>query len=95
MALASSVCELGHLGVARAASRPACSGSGAGASASSVSMSSGSAITTGPGRPDVATAKARVTSSGMRAGIVDLGHPFGDAAEEAPVVDLLEGLALA
>jgi len=31
-------------------------------------MSSGSAITTGPGRPEVATWKARDTSSGTRAG---------------------------
>ena len=29
-------------------------------------MSSGSATTTGPGRPDVATAKARAMSSGTR-----------------------------
>ena len=34
----------------------------------SVSMSSGSAITTGPGRPLHATWKARDTISGMRAG---------------------------
>jgi hypothetical protein len=31
-------------------------------------MSSGSAMTTGPGRPEVATWKARETSSGSRAG---------------------------
>ncbi len=36
--------------------------------AASVSMSSGSAMTTGPGRPEVATWKARLTISGMRAG---------------------------
>lgn len=34
----------------------------------SVSMFSGSAITTGPGRPCMATRKARATSSGMRSG---------------------------
>ena len=33
-----------------------------------VSMSSGKAITTGPGRPEQATWKARETSSGSRAG---------------------------
>ena len=31
---------------------------------------------------------------GNARGVVDLDHPFGDAAEEALVVDLLEGLAL-
>ena len=36
--------------------------------ASAVSMSSGSATTTGPGRPCIATRKARATSSGTRAG---------------------------
>ncbi len=35
---------------------------------SSTSMSSGSASTTGPGRPEVATWKARETSSGIRPG---------------------------
>ena len=43
-------------------------GSASATLAVSVSMSSGSAITTGPGRPLVATWKARETSSGMRAG---------------------------
>jgi len=38
------------------------------ASAVSTSMSSGSEITTGPGRPCIATWKARETISGMRAG---------------------------
>ena len=42
-------------------------GAASGTSTTSVSMSSGSARTTGPGRPDVATAKARATSSGTRA----------------------------
>jgi hypothetical protein len=42
-------------------------GRASGASARLVSMSSGSEITTGPGRPEVATANARVTISGMRA----------------------------
>jgi hypothetical protein len=42
-------------------------GIAAGASALLVSMSSGKEMTTGPGRPDVAIAKARVTISGMRA----------------------------
>jgi hypothetical protein len=31
---------------------------------------------------------------GHALGLVDLGHPFGHLAEHAPVVDLLEGLAL-
>jgi len=46
-------------------------GSTRGASATaavSVSMFSGRAMTTGPGRPCMATRKARATSSGMRAG---------------------------
>ncbi len=46
-------------------------GSAAGTSATatrSVSMSSGSAITTGPGRPLVAVWNARETISGIRAG---------------------------
>ncbi len=43
-------------------------GRAAGASALAISMSSGNDTTTGPGRPEVATAKARVTSSGTRAG---------------------------
>ena len=38
------------------------------ASATPVSMSSGSATTTGPGRPCMATRNARATSSGTRAG---------------------------
>jgi hypothetical protein len=42
-------------------------GRGVGASTASVSISSGRTTTTGPGRPEVATAKARVTSSGTRA----------------------------
>ena len=37
-------------------------------SARSISMSSGSAITTGPGRPEVAVWNARLITSGMRAG---------------------------
>ena len=50
----------------------------------SVSMSSGSAITTGPG-PAARSPRGRRgdTSSGMRAGVVDLRRPFGDPAEEA------------
>ncbi len=73
-------------------------GSQAGASAAttrSTSMSSGSAITTGPGRPLVATWNAREISSGTRAGIVDLGHPFGDRAEDGTIVEFLKRLALA
>ena len=41
-------------------------GSASATSTLSVSMSSGSAMTTGPGRPCVATWKARLTISGMR-----------------------------
>ena len=41
-------------------------GAASGTSTSDASMSSGSATTTGPGRPDVATAKARAMSSGTR-----------------------------
>ena len=52
-------------------------------------------MTTGPGRPEVATANARVTSSGNARGVVDLHHPFGHVAEEALVIDFLKGLALA
>ena len=57
-------------------------------------MSSGSAITTGPGRPLVATWKAREMSSGRRAGSVDIRHPLRHGAEHRLVVELLEGLAL-
>ena len=39
------------------------------------SMSSGSAMTTGPGRPESATAKARATISGMRsASSISVAH---------------------
>ena len=41
-------------------------GAASGASVASTSMSSGSASTTGPGRPPRAVSKARATSSGMR-----------------------------
>ena len=73
-------------------------GSTRGASATaavSVSMSSGSAITTGPGRPCMATRKARATSSGMRSGRSISTDPFRHRAEHGLVVDLLERLALA
>ena len=75
--------------------RPAGSGRHRAQSAGSVSMSSGSASTTGPGRPEVAVWKARATSSGQARRVVDLGHPLGDVAEHLAVVDLLERLAAA
>ena len=58
-------------------------------------MSSGSASTTGPGRPEVAVWKARATSSGSRAGSSTSVDPLGDVAEHLAVVDLLERLAAA
>ena len=60
--------------------------------AGSISMSSGSASTTGPGRPEVAVWKARLTTPGC-APDRRSRHPLGDAAEHLPVVDLLERLA--
>jgi hypothetical protein len=56
-------------------------------------MSSGSAITTGPGRPDSAVVQARDRISGMRLDLVDLGDPLGDRAKVRPVVNFLERLA--
>ncbi len=44
-------------------------GGASGTVAVSTSMSSGSAITTGPGRPAVATWKARAISSGRRSAL--------------------------
>ena len=41
-----------------------------------VSMSSGSATTTGPGRPPSAVVQARARISGRRATVVDLDRPF-------------------
>ena len=57
-------------------------------------MSSGSASTTGPGRPAVATRNARETSSGMRSALSICATHLAIGAEHAAVVDLLEGLAL-
>ncbi len=50
------------------AASSAAKGRASGTSTCWVSMSSGSATTTGPGRPEHATRKARATSSGRRAG---------------------------
>src|SRR6516162_8241891 len=50
-------------------------------------MSSGMATTTGPGRPLAAVWKARR--------VIDLGRPFGHRTEYGPVIELLEGFALA
>ena len=58
-------------------------------------MSSGSAITTGPGRPEVATAKARVTISGMRAASSISTAHLAMPPKKLLVVDLLQRLALA
>ncbi len=83
-----------HVGRRRDGSRRGCQGSASAHSAGSRSMSSGSASTTGPGRPDGRAWKARLMNSGMRLGVVDLRHPFGELAEHAAVVELLERLAL-
>ena len=46
-----------------------------GTSAVSISMSSGRAMTTGPGRPCIATRKARDTISGTRSGVsISVAH---------------------
>ena len=69
-------------------------GAASATAALSVSMSSGSAITTGPG-PPVDRAMKRVADELRNArGLLDLHDPLGDLAEHAPVVDLLERLAL-
>jgi hypothetical protein len=49
-------------------------------------MSSGRPITTGPGRPRDDLRHARR--------VVDLGRPFGHAAEHGAKVELLQGLAI-
>ena len=59
------------------------------------SMSSGSASTTGPGRPDIATVKARLTYSGMRSAESMLRGPLGERREHRGEVDFLERLAVA
>src|SRR4029453_7243279 len=57
-------------------------------------MSSGSAITTGPGRPATARWKAWLTSSGMRAGSSICATHFESGPNMRRVIPLLEGLAL-
>ena len=57
-------------------------------------MSSGSASTTGPGRPFSARWKAWLTSSGMRRASSIWVDPLGHLAEHVAVVDLLERLAV-
>ena len=58
-------------------------------------MSSGSASTTGPGRPAVATRQARATYSGIRrASSIRAAH-LAIGAEEGGEVDFLEALAVA
>ena len=65
-----------------------------GTSTSSRSMSSGSASTTGPGRPEIATRKARATNSGKRAALSTCAAHLA-IGPYRPVVDLLKGLASA
>ena len=55
--------------------------------------SSGNAMTTGPGSPVMATCKPRKIVRECPGRIGDLRYPFGDAAEHAGVVDLLERVA--
>ena len=57
------------------------------------SMSSGSASTTGPGRPAHAVVNARATSSGIRSTRSICATHLAICAEHAAVVDLLERLA--
>ncbi len=60
----------------------------------STSMSSGSASTTGPGRPDVAVWKARADVAPASASAsIDLADPLRHRPEHLAVVDLLERLA--
>ena len=61
----------------------------------SVSMSSGSASTTGPGRPATARWKAWLTSSGMRAASSISPTHLAIGPNMRRIVDLLERLALA
>jgi hypothetical protein len=56
------------------------------------STSSGSAITTGPGRPESATLNAFATISGMRS-TLSICVTHGDAAEHLAVIDFLERAA--
>ena len=58
-------------------------------------MSSGSASTTGPGRPEVATWKARETNSGAREASSISSTHFASGAKHAATVDLLKSLAAA
>ena len=62
-------------------------------SASSACASSGSATTTGPGRPEVAVWNARADELGDPGGVVHRRHPLRHLAEHARVVELLERLA--
>ena len=56
-------------------------------------MSSGSATTTGPGRPVSAIGEGAGDDLGDAVGVVDLGRPLGQRPEDGAVVDLLERLA--
>ena len=62
-------------------------------------MSSGRTSTTGPGRPCIATWKARADVFRQAIGVVHFADPLGEAErpgpEHLPVVDLLERLAIA
>ena len=91
-----------QLAPARAGAGAASAGSTRGSTGGAVgvaSMSSGSASTTGPGRPCIAVWKARATYSGSRSASCTSADPLGEAeragAEHLPVVDLLERLAVA
>ncbi len=85
------------------ASRSACAtvcrgvavGAMSGTSASADSTSSGSARTTGPGRPDWATWNARDDVFGQPLGLVHLGRPLGERREHRAEIHLLERLAVA
>ena len=57
-------------------------------------MSSGSASTTGPGRPEVAGVKRPADVLGQALGVLDLRDPLRERSIHQPVVDLLEGLAV-
>ncbi len=57
-------------------------------------MSSGSARTTGPGRPDIATRYACATYSGIRSARSICAAHLATLAEHPPVVDFLERLAV-
>ncbi len=89
-ASAASPCRSGP-----ARSRPARTAARHSTAMRSTCMSSGSAITTGPGRPlDRGIEGARHDFRNARR-VVDLGHPFGDRAEHRAIIDFLQRLALA